>query len=69
MTASPDFSIIVPGYNEEHAIEDTITQIREVMQTAGQEKYELVVVNDCSTDGTGAVLDRLKQADPSLVVV
>jgi glycosyltransferase involved in cell wall biosynthesis len=69
MAAIPDFSIIVPGYNEEHAIEDTITQIREVMQAAGERNYELVVVNDCSTDGTGAVLDRIKQADPSLVVV
>ncbi|MCZ6828603.1 MAG: glycosyltransferase family 2 protein [Gammaproteobacteria bacterium] len=69
MAATPDFSIIVPGYNEEHAIEGTIAQIRAVMQAAGERNYELVVVNDCSTDGTGAVLDKVKQADPSLVVV
>ena len=69
MAATPDFSIIVPSYNEEHAIADTIAQIRSVMRAAGEENYELVVVNDCSSDGTGAVLDRIKETDTSLLVV
>ena len=48
-------SIIVPAYNEEQTVETVMQKLREL-----KEPVEIIAVNDCSTDGTGAVLDRLK---------
>ncbi|HKR54654.1 MAG TPA: glycosyltransferase family 2 protein [Gemmatimonadales bacterium] len=49
-------SIIVPAYNEEQTVETVMQKLREL-----KEPVEIIAVNDCSTDGTGAVLDRLKK--------
>lgn len=49
-------SIIVPAYNEEQTVETVMKKLREL-----KEPVEIIAVNDCSTDGTGAVLDRLKK--------
>jgi len=51
-------SIVIPAYNEENAIVETIEQVREVM-SASQYDYELIIVNDGSTDNTG---DKARQA-------
>jgi glycosyltransferase involved in cell wall biosynthesis len=48
-------SIIVPAYNEEQTVEAVMKKLRGL-----KEPVEIIAVNDCSTDGTGAVLDRLK---------
>ena len=45
-------SIIIPAYNEENAIAETIEQVRAIM-TASSYDYELIVVDDGSTDATG----------------
>jgi len=64
-----DFSVIVPCYNEAHQIENTIGQIREVFQQAKENNYELIVVNDGSSDGTSGKLHELQLADSSLKVI
>ncbi|MGA1198236.1 MAG: glycosyltransferase family 2 protein [Candidatus Latescibacterota bacterium] len=51
-------SIIIPAYNEENAIVETIEQVRQVM-SASQYDYELIIVNDGSTDKTG---EKARQA-------
>lgn len=45
-------SIVIPAYNEEGAITNTITEIKDVCQKAKIEAYEIIVVNDGSTDHT-----------------
>jgi glycosyltransferase involved in cell wall biosynthesis len=45
----------MPVYNEEQWVESVVNIVREQPFT-----IELVVVNDCSKDGTAAILDRLK---------
>ncbi|MEO7822638.1 MAG: glycosyltransferase family 2 protein, partial [Gemmatimonadaceae bacterium] len=47
-------SVLIPVYNEE----DTVAQIVEWVR-ATPYATEIICVNDCSTDGTRAVLDRL----------
>ena len=50
-------SIIIPAYNEEGTIKLILDKIKEVDLISNIEK-ELIIVNDCSTDGTSkAVLD------------
>lgn len=59
-------SIVIPVYNEESTVADIVDAVRRV--GTGLEK-EIILINDCSKDGTGAVLDRIAAADPSLVVL
>jgi glycosyltransferase involved in cell wall biosynthesis len=50
-------SIILPFYNERAAIESCVAEIREAMH--GRNDYEIVIVNDGSTDVDVAALERL----------
>ncbi len=54
-------SIVIPVYNEEKTIETIVNKVR-AANASGLQK-EIVVVNDCSVDGTKAVLDRLMSHD------
>jgi glycosyltransferase involved in cell wall biosynthesis len=47
----PMISFIVPAYNEEHELSDTLTAIRDAASAAGR-PYEVIVVDDASTDAT-----------------
>jgi len=46
--------IIVPCYNEQETIEALYREIRE------KTPYDVIVVNDCSTDGSRAILEKEK---------
>ncbi|MBW7907509.1 MAG: glycosyltransferase family 2 protein [Kiritimatiellae bacterium] len=59
-------SIVIPVYNEAGTIASLIRAVERV--EIGLKK-EIILVNDCSRDGTGAVLDELATRDPALVVV
>lgn len=54
-----EVSVIVPVYNEINAIESTISQLHETLKKA-KLTYELIIVNDGSTDGTGNKLKQIK---------
>jgi glycosyltransferase involved in cell wall biosynthesis len=57
-------SVIVAAYNEERTIAEIVERIRAVPMT-----IELIAVNDASQDGTGGILDSLKEAGKLDVVV
>lgn len=65
----PNLSIVVPAFNEGANITPVV---REIVETIAANPwvgaYEVVLVNDGSTDDTGAVMDRLKQELPQLRV-
>ena len=50
-------SAVMPVYNEEATVETAVRQLHEVPL-----RVEVVVVNDGSSDGTGRILDRLKDS-------
>ena len=49
---NPDLSIIIPAYNEEALIVNTLDSLRSYM-SARPERYEIIVVDDGSQDQTG----------------
>ena len=55
-----DLSIVVPLYNEEESLETLITSILEVGNTFNFD-YEIILVDDGSTDGTWNKIERFKK--------
>lgn len=51
-------SIVIPVYNEEKAVKDVIEKIKSTMSSCESE-YEIIAVNDCSTDKSLEVLKSI----------
>jgi dolichol-phosphate mannosyltransferase len=58
-------SIVMPAYNEEESITETIDQIEEAFGKVNID-HEILIVNDNSKDGTLAVLMALAEKYPSV---
>lgn len=58
-------SIVIPAYNEEESITETIDQIEEAFSKVNID-HEIFIVNDNSKDNTLQVLETLAQKYPSL---
>mgnify|MGYP000504067634 CR=1 FL=1 len=52
------YSVVVPCFNEEESIRGVVSRIRDVMEKTG-ESYEIIVVDDGSTDGTHDILSEI----------
>lgn len=66
--ARPRLTVLLPAYNEEANVEDAIGRCREAL--AGRvPSYEIVVIEDGSTDGTRERLRALCERVPELRVV
>ncbi len=63
----PDVTVITGAYNSMPYITRSVTSVLE--QTIGVDRLEILVINDGSTDGTGAELDRLAAENPGLTVI
>jgi dolichol-phosphate mannosyltransferase len=65
---SPELSIVVPVYNEEDVLPLLARRLRPVADGLGT-GYEVVAVDDGSTDATAVVLQRIRREWPELRVV
>ena len=61
-------SVVIPAYDEEPNVEPCYREVLEVL-TALDRPFEVIFVDDGSTDGTFGVLARLADADPRLRVL
>ncbi len=68
MRESIALSVVVPCYNEEQVLPDLVRRLAEVCSGVG-EVYEIVLVNDGSSDQTWQVMNGLAQAQSNLVLV
>ena len=62
-------TVVAAAYNAVTWIERAIGSVVSSLEAAGIERYEVIVVNDGSTDGTGEVLDAIAATNPQVVVV
>jgi dolichol-phosphate mannosyltransferase len=60
---TPTFSIIAPVYNEAGSLRELHARVSEIMEAAG-ESWELLLVDDGSTDRSPEVIRALYEADP-----
>ncbi|MCB0356825.1 MAG: glycosyltransferase family 2 protein [Bdellovibrionales bacterium] len=67
---SESLSIVIPCYNEENTITGTINAVvKHVEENFPSYKFELVLVNDGSTDNTHQILENAKNNDGRIKVL
>ncbi|MBA4371543.1 MAG: glycosyltransferase [Thermodesulfovibrio sp.] len=61
-------SVVVPLYNEEENIQDLYAKLKQALDTSVPD-YELVFVDDGSTDGTMGLIEQLQKQDSRLIAL
>lgn len=66
-------SVVVPAYNEKSTLESILARVKEVDFSDTPElpdiEKEIIIIDDCSTDGTTQILQELQKSDPDIVVI
>ncbi|MFC6714456.1 glycosyltransferase [Branchiibius cervicis] len=66
--SSTFLTVVVPVYNEEDVLPLLVERLRPVLDDLGR-SYEVITVDDGSTDTSAAVLERLRRQWPQLRIV
>ena len=66
--STPALSLVIPAYNEEPNVEACYRELVGVLEDLGL-AFEIIFIDDGSTDGTFAALARLATADPRLRLI
>lgn len=64
----PQISVVIPLHNEATTLEELYQRVRSTMESLGR-PWELVLVDDGSTDDTTRILDSLYRRDPRVTFV
>ena len=68
MSDAPELSVLISCHFEEHSIEEFHARLSSALTSLGR-SYEIIMVNDGSTDGTWAKIKGLFEKDPHIRVV
>jgi len=68
---APYVSVIIPAFNEENVIEDNLNEVAEFLASylGPDRSFEIIAVDDGSSDNTGKILDRLSQERNYLIAL
>lgn len=67
--AKPLVSLVLPAFNEEAILEQNVARIYRYLKTLdGQYEWEVLIINDGSTDKTGAIADAVAESVPNMSV-
>jgi NAD(P)-dependent dehydrogenase (short-subunit alcohol dehydrogenase family) len=61
-------SVLVPALNEEENLKPTLERLLKALSITAED-FEIIIINDGSSDGTGVVADRLAAAHPQVRVI
>ncbi|MQY15628.1 hypothetical protein SRB5_58140 [Streptomyces sp. RB5] len=64
-TPAPRFSIVIPSYGVQAFIRECLESVLAQDFT----DFEVIAVDDCSTDGTGVIIDEFAARDPRVIAV
>lgn len=65
-----EISLIIPAYNEENNIESTLSELENYMESYnGCSSWEIIAVNDGSSDNTLKILNTIKESKTWLKVI
>ena len=60
-------SVIIPAYNAEKYLTETLDSV--VFQTMPNSDYEIIIVNDGSSDHTADILQKYKKSHSNITVI
>ena len=63
-STEPLLTIVIPVYNEEKTLQEILTRVA----AAEPKNKQIIVVNDCSTDGSGDILKSWENV-PDIIVL
>ena len=58
-------SVLVPVYNEQYLVANSLARLQVLEQSPHLDRVEVIVVDDCSTDGTPEALRRFQEERPN----
>jgi len=61
-----ELSIIIPLYNEENLVKEVIRQVLSVPYPSSVKSFEIVVVDDCSSDNSLNVVKEMAASEPRI---
>jgi dolichol-phosphate mannosyltransferase len=67
--AVPSLSVVSPCYNEQESLGELYRRVTEVCKAQAGDSYEIVLVDDGSTDATRSVIKKYCEVDPHMVGV
>lgn len=62
-------SFVIPCYKSENTLSTVVEEIKSTMTELNKYKYEIVLVNDCSPDGTFSVIKKICEENDGVIGV
>ncbi len=63
-----DISVVIPAFNEEDTIKDTIERTNRVLHDLDK-TFEIIIINDKSSDSTGFIVSKLQKEFQNLILL
>ena len=68
-TTKPSITAVLPAFNEEAVIGETVSRVLDALRGQDLPSWEIVVVDDGSSDRTGAIVRELSKNEPAIRLI